>query len=37
LSFPEPLIGLKPVFEEGVGLEGARVMEFLKKKVESFA
>jgi len=25
LSFPEPLIGLKPVFEEGVGLEGARV------------
>jgi hypothetical protein len=35
LEFPEPLLGLKPVFQKGAGEEGARVMDLLKKHVES--
>jgi hypothetical protein len=35
LGFPEPLSELKPVFESGASGEGARVMELLKKRVES--
>jgi hypothetical protein len=35
LGFPEPLLELKPIFEKGAGVEGARVMELLKKRVES--
>lgn len=35
LGFPEPLVGLKEIFEKGAGEEGARVMELLKKRVES--
>jgi hypothetical protein len=35
LEFPEPLLELKPIFENGAGEEGARVMELLKKRVES--
>jgi hypothetical protein len=35
LGFPELLIRLKEIFEKGAGEEGARVMELLKKRVES--
>jgi len=35
LGFPEPLLELKPIFEKGSSEEGARVMELLKKRVES--
>jgi hypothetical protein len=35
LEFPEPLLDLKPVFEKGASTEGARVMDLLKKRVES--
>jgi hypothetical protein len=35
LEFPEPLLRLKPVFQKGAGEEGARVMDLLKKHVES--
>jgi hypothetical protein len=35
LGFPEPLLQLKQAFETGADVEGARVLELLKKRVES--
>lgn len=35
LEFPEPLLELKTIFENGASGEGARVMDLLKKRVES--
>ena len=35
LGFPEPLAGLKSVFEEGAKGEGDRVMGLLKQRVEN--
>ena len=35
LGFPEPLLELQPIFEKGASEEGARVIELLKKRVES--
>jgi uncharacterized protein YndB with AHSA1/START domain len=35
LGFPEPLLHLKQPFETGADVEGARVLELLKKRVES--
>jgi uncharacterized protein YndB with AHSA1/START domain len=35
LGFPQPLLELKPAFESGASHEGARVMELLKRRVES--
>ena len=35
LEFPESLVGLKSIFEEGAGGEGDRVMGLLKQRVEN--
>jgi uncharacterized protein YndB with AHSA1/START domain len=37
LGFPEPLLQLKEPFETGANVEGARVLELLKKRVEGLA
>jgi uncharacterized protein YndB with AHSA1/START domain len=35
LGYPEPLLKLKTAFDNGASEEGARVMDLLKKRVES--